>query len=77
MGSFQGCVEGLHMGKRLTLAFMEEMDFFKINDDDDDERIDGGCLRVPRIPWPLDWSLEKWIPGLYKVCNLQNLKLFS
>ena len=32
--SFQGYVEGLHMGKRLTLA-KEEMDIFKINDDDD------------------------------------------
>ena len=37
MGGFQGCVEGLHMGKRLTLAYgsVEEMDIFKLNDDDD------------------------------------------
>ena len=31
-------MEGLHMGKRLTLALVEEIDVFKINDDDDDER---------------------------------------
>ena len=38
MGGIKGYVERLHMGKRLTLALVEEIDVFKINDDDDDER---------------------------------------
>ena len=41
MGGIEGYVEGLHMGKRLTPALrgtVEEMGFFKINNDDDDER---------------------------------------